>query len=286
MKVPSDKIRLPNSLNPLSLFLRFRDMRNYFYLLLVMMIPAVLMGQEPSKDKKVREKQRIFLEGSLGVSTPLGSYMTDDRQDKKSGFARTGYLFQATCDWMGKKDLGLAIQYSYQHNPIASSAKNDTLPGRTFPLGTGSWSNHYIMIGPVYYKELNKFTLDVKLLGGVVLAFSPLFSYTSPDSTLKTVTNYGSGFSYQFAVGGGYSLSSRLRIKLDISFLGAIATFSKHFGGDYLETVPARDPETGEILRDEFGRIIYVDVYSPLISLDLKNIISTFNASIGVIFKL
>ncbi len=250
-------------------------------------MPVVLLGQESAKEKKVHEKQRIFLEGYLGVSVPIGQYLKDDTNSKKSGFAQTGYLVQITCDWMGNKDMGLAIQYTYQNNPILSSAKNAILPERVFPLGSGSWSNHYLMIGPVFYKEISKFTIDARLLGGVVFAFSPLFSYTSPDSTQKTVKNYGSGFAYQLAFGAGYSLTSRVIIKLNLSFLGAIPTFRKQFGGEYLGRKPELDPITGEPIKDPFtGLIIYHDVYAPVFKFDLKNSISTFNASIGIIFKL
>jgi len=240
-------------------------------------MPIALFSQTASKDKKPREPQRIYFEGSFGVSVPMGQYMKDDTNSKKSCFAQPGYLIQVTCGWMGKKDLGLAFQYTFQNNPILSYVKNAVLPERTFPLGSGSWSNHYLMIGPVYYKEIHKFTLDAKLLGGIIFAFSPLFNYTSPDSTLKTVKNYGSGFAFQFAFGGGYSISSRVKIKLNFGFLGAIPTFRKQYGGEYLET---------RTYKDQYGVINTVDVFAPVVNLDLKNYISTFNASIGVIFKL
>ena len=278
---------MPNALKPLSLHLRFYNMRKYFYLVTFFLMPFILLSQEASKDKKAREKERIFFEGSIGVSVPIGQYMKDDTNSKKAGFAQPGYLIQVTCDWMGKKDFGLALQYTYQNNPIKSSAQTAILPERTFPLGSGSWSNHYILAGPVYYRELGKFTLNGKLLGGVMFAFSPLFNYTSPDSTLRTVKNYGSGFAYQVAFGCGYSLSSKVKIQLSLSFLGAIPTFKKKFGGEYLGKKPEIDPETGEPIKDPYtGLVIYYDVYAPWVLFDLKYVISTVNASVGIIFKL
>jgi hypothetical protein len=262
-------------------------MRKNFYLLMILFLPIVLLGQETSKEKKVHAKERIFLDGSVGVSLPVAQYHNADTNSKKAGFAQTGFLFQVTFGWMGKKDLGLSIQYSYQSNPITSSVKNVTLPDRVAPVGSGGWSNHYILIGPIYYKEIGKFAVDAKLLGGVVFAFSPLFNYTSPDSTMRTVTNYGSGFAYEVAVGGGYNIASGVMLKLTVSFLGGIPTLRKQFGGEYLGKIPAKDPVTGEILIDPItGRPIYNDDYSPLVTLDLKNYLSALNISAGIIIKL
>lgn len=253
-------------------------MRNLVVMMMIFLLPYSVMAQETSSNKKPAEPNLFFLEGSFGVSTPVGSYLNAEPENKKSGFAKTGYLFQVTLDWMGKKDIGMAIQYSNQNNPIQSSLKYDTLPGRTYPMGSGSWSNHYFLIGPVYYKEIKKFVIDVKILGGVVLAFSPLFNYTSPDSLHRTVKGYGSGFAYEFAVDGGYSVSSRLQVKVGICFLGAFPTFHKQYGGEYMGTDTYVDPVT--------HAVEYVNVYAPAVLIDLKNYITTFNASVGVIIKL
>lgn len=253
-------------------------MQKILPLILIVLMPLLMFGQAKSGDKKVHEKERFILEGSAGVSVPIGSYSTNDRFNKKSGFAQTGSLFQVTIDWMDKKDFGMALQYSYQYNPIQSSSVHDTLPGRTYPLGSGGWSNHYLMIGPVYYKEIKKFVIDAKVMGGLVFAFSPLFNYTSPDSLHTKVTSYGSGFAYEAAAGVGYRVSSNLQIKFDVSILGAIPTLHKQYGGEYLGTVDYRNPQT--------GAIEYISIYAPAVVLDLKNYISTFNASFGIIIKL
>jgi hypothetical protein len=253
-------------------------MRNPFYLFLLLITPVIVLGQSSTSDTPETRTRRIFIEGSAGVSVPLGQYKKTDPKTNKSGFANTGFLAQITGDWMGKKDLGVALQYTFQSNPISSSSKNDTLPGRFFPLGTGSWTNHYLMLGPVYIKQIKKLTLNAKILGGIVFAVSPLFSYTSPDVNLETVKNYGTGVSFQFAFAAGYSVSSRVSLKLEAGYIGAFPAFKKEFGGEYLETRTVYNEETHKW--ETF------DVYSPIVELDLKNYISTINASAGIIIRL
>jgi hypothetical protein len=262
----------------LSLFFYSRSIMKSFLFLLISVIPLLVLGQDTIGDKISPKKERIFFEGSAGVSVPFGSYSKFDRMNKTAGFAGTGYLFQLTGTWMGKRDLGLAVQYSYQWNSLVSSAQDGTLVGRTYPIGGGGWSNHYLMLGGVYNKQIKNFMVNVKLMGGLVFAFSPLFNYTSIDSLHQKTTGYGSGFAYQVAVAGGYSISPRWHLKLEVGVLGGIPTFHKQYGGEFLRIDSYIDPQT--------HAINYYYVYAPAILLDLKNYINTFNASFGIIFKL
>jgi hypothetical protein len=256
----------------------YDSMKKYQFLFLVLLVPVFLNGQTVQEEEQAVKKDRLSLEGSFGVSVPFGDYTKTDPESKNSGFARTGFLGQLTVEWVGKQNMGFGAQYTYQNNPVASSASHDTLVGRTFPLGTGSWSNHYVMIGPVYNGQFGKLSLDVKLMGGIVFAFSPLFSYTSLDSTHKTQTNYGTGFSYQVAAGAGYKVSSRIQVKLNLAYLGAIPTFRKQFGGEFIGFEQVYNESTGTWITNM--------VYAPVVTLDLKNYINTFNAMIGVVISL
>jgi hypothetical protein len=249
-----------------------------FLFLVILLLPIISWGQTESKDNSAKGNDRYFLEGSVGVSVPFGEYMKSDPRDEHAGFATTGFLGQLTFNWHGKMPVGAAIQYTYQRNPLLASVQDDTLPGRVFPLGTGNWSNHYLMVGPAFFKQIQKFSIDVKVLGGIVFAFSPVFYYTSPDSTLSTVKNYGSGFSYEVAAGLGYSISKNLDLRFTLSYLGATATLRKQFGGDFLGYTQRYDETT--------GTWIIEPVYSPVVTLDLKNYINTFNATFGVVVKL
>ena len=253
-------------------------MRTVIISLVIVFSSLLIFGQEKKNDKNEPEKEQLIFEGSAGVSLPFGTYAERNRENENAGFADPGFLIQFTGAWMGKYDLGLAIQYSFQRNPLISAAHNDTLEGRTYPIGPGNWSNHYALIGGVYNKQIKKFLVNVKLMGGLVFAFSPLFNYTSLDSLHKQTTGYGSGFAYQVAVAGGYSISPRWHLKLEASLLGGIPTFHKQYGGEYLYTATTRDPQTGAIR--------YYNVYAPAVLLDLKNYINTFNVSLGVVFKL
>ena len=63
------------------------------------------------------------LEFSGGYSMAMGNYNAVDTLDAKSGYATNGWQVQLTFDWMGKKDFGMAIQYTFQKNLLDKSTE-------------------------------------------------------------------------------------------------------------------------------------------------------------------
>jgi len=237
-----------------------------------MAVCAQTVGGTPKPSKN------MAVEFTAGYSIVMGEYGQYDRENRKSGYASNGWLAQLTFDLLAKSGLGLAFQYSYQRNPLLDTAKNVNPIGvdTNFTLGTKAWSNHYILIGPVFMKTFKRVSIDVRAMAGYMLAFSPNFTYTDPV-TRQNVTGGAGGFAFQFSAGIGYALSEHFILKLNVSYLGAFPQKKKEYKAQFLGYYEEVDPETGEK--------IWVPVWSDQIDINIKKTISTLNPGLGLIFR-
>jgi len=221
----------------------------------------------------------MALEFNAGYSMVLGNYGNTDTLNSKSGFAQGGWLIQLTFDWMGKSNFGLAFQYTFQSNSLNKSISNFHPSGMSFPLGTGSWSNHYLMAGPVFLKSFKKISLDVKVLGGLILASSSTFNVTNPTDSAnpQNVHGIGTGFAYQVSAGLGYTISDHFTLKFNLGLLGGWPGKEKQYGSRLIGYEEYTDPVTG---------IKYEKpVYSAPVDYSIKKIVTTLNPSLGLIFR-
>ena len=229
---------------------------------------------------KEEKNHNMGLEFSAGYSMPIGKYGAYDRNDKKSGYASNGYQLQFTFDWMGKKDFGMAIQYSYQHNPLKDTASHVVIDGlNNVTLGPGSWTNHYLMAGPVFMKSIGKFHIDAKILGGVVFSFSPDFNTPDPADTaaLRFNRNTGTSFAYQVSAGVGYAISPHLAFKVNLGLMGGWPTARKVYNPQLIGYEKHFDPIT--------GLTYYTPVYSATANYVINKVITTVNPSIGLVYR-
>jgi hypothetical protein len=208
----------------------------------------------------------------------LGDYGKYDRNYSKSGYASGGWLAQFTFDWMGKRPIGIAVQYTFQHNALQDTAANIIPVGPfKYPLGSGSWSNHYLMAGPVFMKSFNKVHFDVKLLFGGMISSCAVFNMTDP-ATGQNSKDVGMGLAFQASAGVGYTFSPHLALKFNIGYLAGWPGKTKSYGQQLLRYDEIKDPNTGEVIG-------YQPVYSAPASYEIKKVISTLNPSLGVVFR-
>ena len=240
-------------------------MKTITALFLLVCYPMVILSQEKGAQETSKASKNLFLDFSVGASIPLGSkYPGLDIDDEKAGFATTGFYLHGTLDWLGKRNLGLAIQITYQSNPISSKVKNDTVAGNFFPIGSGNWQNIYLMAGPVFLKPIQKFIVDVKLLGGFIISTSPVFSMTNPETKQKeekTATGFGMGVD----AGAAYKISEHLALRLNLGYLAGFPSASKEYFAYVL------DPGLNQY------------VYTKLAEYEISKVISTFNGGVGLL---
>lgn len=237
-------------------------------LLFSLMILPFITSAQPTQTVPASPSTRgIFLDASAGLSLPLGAYAMGDEGNSQSGFSRAGLLAQLTCDWMGKKDFGLALQYTFQLNPLKNTSKDSVLPGMSVPLGTGNWTNHYIMAGPVYMKYFKKILFEAKVLIGVIISTSPFFKTVDP--AFNTVSsNTGTGLAFGIGADAGYQVSSKVALKLNAEYLMGTPKIDRQYGA---QIIGYRDSAF---------------VYSAPVNFDTKKIVSSFNLGISIIFKI
>jgi hypothetical protein len=211
---------------------------------------------------------RLYLDVSGGLSIPMGYFARDDVKFGGSGFATPGFLVQLNLDWTGKSNSGLAFQYIFQRNPLKSSVRNDILSGMSKPVGTGSWTNHYVMAGLVFLHFINNVYVEGKALIGVVLSSSPLFNTVDPVyQTPSTNTGIGPAYSAQFGV--GYRISPKITIKASVEYILGNPKIHHQYGA-----------------QQTFDTITGTLVYSAPITIETKRTVSALLVKAGIVIKL
>jgi hypothetical protein len=177
--------------------------------------------------------------------------------------------------------LGMALSYAYQRNPFKNAA-NEVYPysgWETDSLVSGSWSNHYLMIGPVFMKTIRKFQVEGKVLGGVIVSSGAVFDTPDPtdSSGVKHNENIATGFAYQVSGGFGFLVSSKLVLKLNVNLLGGWPGANRQYASQLIRYDTYKDPVTGV----EYTK----PVYSAPVEYDIKKVVTTLNFTIGLAYR-
>jgi len=254
-------------------------MKNSLLLLIFLCAFSKLSAQTSETKPEEKKNHNMALEFSAGYSLPFGNYAAIDSANEKSGYAKSGFQVQIALDWMGKSDFGLAVQYTFQRNPLKDTAAFFIPTDRNAPLGTGSWTNHCLMGGPVFMKTLKKVYLDAKILGGIILSSGTNFNTPDPTDTtgIRYSRNTGTGFVYQISAGVGLKVSANLALKFNLSLLGGWPEAKKQYKPQIIRYEKHIDPITGFTYQEA--------VYSAPVDYSIKKVISTVNPSIGLVYR-
>ncbi|MBN1199766.1 MAG: hypothetical protein JXA23_10475 [Bacteroidales bacterium] len=246
---------------------------------LIALISTLASAQSDTISNKHRKERNVLLDFAAAYSMPFGHYASPDTTEDLSGYAEGGFSLQFSGTWLGKRHLGLSATYCYQRNALQKAVEFVKPDGHDYFLGTKPWSNHYLLAGPAYANTFGRFFFLSKIQAGVVLSFSPNFTMSMPenqaDSTSPPSTyqsgGAGTGVAFQVMVAGGYQITKKLAITLNLTYLGANASRKK----DYYVSSYYYDPELKQwILVWQGGEFT------------IKKKISTFNVGIGISFRL
>lgn len=223
--------------------------------------------------------RNMGLEVAAGYSIALGAYASSDTRNKESGYATNGWLMQVTFDWMGKKDFGLALQYTFQRNSMENAATLVFPNGIPDTEGSGAWSNHYLMAGPVFMKTIGRIHLDAKVLGGAIIVSSVNFNTPNPTDTtgFSSNENIATGFGYQLSAGVGYTISSHFALKFNLNLMGGWPGASRSYGSQLIGYEEFKDPIT--------GIKYFTPVYSAPVEYEIKKVVTTLNPSLGLVYR-
>ncbi len=243
-------------------------MRRILLLNFLLFLPFLIFPQEVIKKVDSVKAGGFYLDVSGGVSIPMGYFARNDVKFGGSGFANPGFLAQLNLDWIGKYNYGLALQYTFQRNPLKSLVRNDTLPGMSKAVGKGSWTNHYLMAGLVFLHFIDNVYVEGKVIIGVVLSSSPLFNTVDPVyQTPSTNTGVGPAYGAQFGV--GYKVSPQVTVKASVEYILGNPKIHHQYGA-----------------QQTFDTITGTLVYSPPVTIETKRTVSALLVKAGVVIKL
>ncbi len=246
-------------------------MSKIFLLTSLYLLPLLVFSQGTAvkkADSASAKSGGLYLDLSGGLSLPMGYYARKDVKFGGSGFATPGFLGQINLDWIGKDNYGPALQYTFQRNSLKSSVKNDTLSGMSQAVGTGSWTNHYLMVGVVFLNFIHKVYVEGRGMLGVILSSSPLFSTVDPVYQTPS-TNTGIGLAYGAQFGIGYKVSPKVTVKASVEYILGTPKIHHQYGA-----------------QQTFDTITGTLVYSAPMTIETKRTVSALLVKAGIVVKL
>jgi long-subunit fatty acid transport protein len=175
-----------------------------------------------------QNKASNYIGFSAGVSTPLGEFSKTgtgslNNWNNNSGFAKTGFAFGVEGAYYFLPKLGLAGTLYYSNHGGFSKADASKLgDSYTDAFGvdestvktSGSYSSVNAMLGPQLSFPINKLTVDVRALGGIIQSLStPEMTVQLEDNTstlLKQKSSTASAFGWQVGAGLRYAMTNKL----------------------------------------------------------------------------
>ncbi|NQV01597.1 MAG: hypothetical protein HQ542_03050 [Bacteroidia bacterium] len=254
-------------------------MKTTTLVIIMTLITTLASAQQDTIPTTLKKKRNVVLDFHAGYSMPFGKYADADTTEDLAGYATGGFSFQFSGTWFGKRNLGLSATYSYQRNAMQKSVEFVKPDGHDYYLGTKPWSNHYILAGPAYFNKFGRVFFMTKVQVGVLLAFSPNFNISMPENQADSSSpsssylsgGTGIGVAFQALVAGGFQLTEKLAISMNLSFLGANPGRKK----DYYYYSYYYDSELKQWLFIWHGG-----------EFTIKKKISTFNIGIGITYRL
>ena len=254
-------------------------MKTTYLVIVFFSVFNMLYSQIAETTAKEVRRRNMLVYVSGGYSAPLGIYASSDKTNKNSGYAGGGFTVEAGVAWMGKKHLGLAVQYDFLQNPAKNMANLVYPNGVPDSVGSGPFTSHCLLLGPVFMMNIKRLYLEAKLLGGVMLSTGKIFNTPDPTDTTGTRSsqNTGTGFGFQLSAGVGYTIVRNLTFKFNLGLLGGWPVARNQYPSVLVGYQHMVDPVT---------HIGYdTPVYSAPVDLEVKKPVMTLNPSFGLVYQ-
>ncbi len=231
-------------------------------------------------DEGKKMPKRVFSELTIGIAIPQGDFAsTGANLEEVAGFAVNGGFLFANYGVIYNNLFGYEVAFSLGINPLDKKI-DDMLNNAGYPSNTGydydygKWSNINIMLGPHFSLPIEKFALDLRLLGGYMYLERPFIKQTFNNGYLIAEQNsgHGSAFVWQLGTGMRYSISKDFDIKFSLDYFKAKPKIK------YQRYVFQND-----IIIEEDGTTHY-GVFTGLSNIKYTQPISSYNFGIGVVF--
>jgi hypothetical protein len=175
-----------------------------------------------------QEKARNFIGFTVGASAPMGDFSKSEagsfnNWNNSAGFAKTGFAagVEGAYYFLPKIGVGGTLYFS-DHGGFSKTDVAKLGDSYTDAFGvdestvstTGRYRSLNVMIGPYFSFPMNKFTVDVRLFGGLLKSIStPEMTVQLEDNTDSKFTqksSTASAFGWQAGAGFRYALTDKL----------------------------------------------------------------------------
>ncbi|AYB34847.1 outer membrane beta-barrel protein [Chryseolinea soli] len=175
-----------------------------------------------------QDRAKNFIGFTLGASIPTGDFAkaeagTFNNWNNKAGFANTGFAAGVEGAYYFLPHIGVGgTLYYAQHGGFSQTDAAKLGASYTDAFGvdastvttSGNYSSLNLMAGPYFSFPVNKFTFDIRLLGGLLKSLStPEMTVVLEDNTaapLQQNSSTGSAFGWQVGAGFRYTLTDKL----------------------------------------------------------------------------
>jgi hypothetical protein len=152
-------------------------------IILALLATNIVQGQS-----EISETKTIYSSINMGLSIPLSSYSAQDISKSNSGYAGTGLSIDGSIGSKIYKNLNAEIllggsTHSADFQNLANyfSSQSST----NVSVTSTKWTSFRILMGPNFILPIeNKFFLNFKILGGIMISNSPSANFIFQNSTM------------------------------------------------------------------------------------------------------
>ena len=168
---------------------------------------------------------------AVGRSVPMGDFASKDMSNRNSGFANAGYKIEINAGYHLVENLYANAKCFYSsYNCDASVFMNffqKQNPEMTWRSNGMNWNLAGLMIGPAYIFNVSEhFTLEAKLLGGIMQSRSTGLTLTASDGSTFTEDDKSAlSFVNTISIGGIYPVKKAFNISGNIEYVNADPNF-------------------------------------------------------------
>jgi hypothetical protein len=154
-----------------------------------------------------------FVSLNFGTNIPLSEYGTIDSLSSAGANPGIYYSFEGGAYFSKLFGVGVnigAFNNSVDDDGIVEQLKTDAqFANSTFNVSSKSWTNGYIMLGPYFSFGSSKFTVDLKVLGGIINSERPFVNIESETDQYE----FNSAAVYSTSFGVNYGMHFRIKLK-------------------------------------------------------------------------
>lgn len=154
-----------------------------------------------------------FVSLNLGTNIPFSEYGKID--SLSSAGANTGIYYSFEGGAYFSKLFGVGVNIGAFNNSVDDEGILDQLKTDSkfnngkFNVSSKSWTNGFIMLGPYFSFGNQKFTVDLKVLGGIINSERPFINIESETDQYE----FNSAAVYSTSFGANYGMHFRIKLK-------------------------------------------------------------------------